>query len=133
MREDGYRQYYIQALKDASELKNGLKIITADWLAILKYIAGRQKDTDDILFLLKKGYARFDNSDNKHSANCNSRKRYFPRRLSLKSPVLPRNAACNSTQSATRPNNTRRFRRLNDCFRNLSGKLCKILKVFRVD
>ncbi len=58
VREDGYRQYYVQALKDASELKNGLKIITADWLAILKYIAGRQKDTDDILFLLKRGYAK---------------------------------------------------------------------------
>ncbi len=58
VREDNYRQYYVQALKDAAELKNELKIITADWLAILKYIAGRNKDHDDIIFLLKKGYAK---------------------------------------------------------------------------
>lgn len=57
VREDGYRQYYIQALKDAAELKNGLRIITADWLAILKYIAGRNKDNEDIIYLLRKGYA----------------------------------------------------------------------------
>lgn len=57
VREDSYRQYYIQALKDAAELKNGLRIITADWLAILKYIAGRNKDNEDIIYLLRKGYA----------------------------------------------------------------------------
>lgn len=57
VREDSYRQYYVQALKDAAELKNGLRIITADWLAILKYIAGRNKDSEDIIYLLRKGYA----------------------------------------------------------------------------
>ncbi|MDQ3323461.1 MAG: hypothetical protein M3525_13675 [Acidobacteriota bacterium] len=57
VREDNYRQYYVRALQDAAELKNGLKIITPEWLAILKYIAGREKDLDDIVFLLKKnGY-----------------------------------------------------------------------------
>ena len=59
VREDNYRQYYIQALSDAAKLKDGLKIITPEWLAILKYIAGREKDLDDIVFLLKKnGYVR---------------------------------------------------------------------------
>ena len=59
VREDSYRQYYVQALKDANELKNGLKIITPEWLAILKYIAGRDKDTNDIVFLLRKnGYLK---------------------------------------------------------------------------
>ncbi len=59
VREDNYRQYYVQALGDAAQLKNGLKIITPEWLAILKYIAGREKDLDDIVFLLKKnGYVR---------------------------------------------------------------------------
>jgi len=59
VREDNYRQYYVQALNDAAQLKDGLKIITPEWLAILKYIAGREKDLDDIVFLLKKnGYVK---------------------------------------------------------------------------
>ncbi len=59
VREDNYRGYYIQALKDAAELKNGLRIITPEWLAILKYIAGREKDLDDIVYLLRKnGYIK---------------------------------------------------------------------------
>ena len=61
VREDNYRGYYVQALKDAATLKNGLRIITPEWLAILKYIAGREKDLSDIVFLLKKnGYVRRD-------------------------------------------------------------------------
>jgi len=61
VREDNYRGYYIQALKDATTLKNGLRIITPEWLAILKYIAGREKDLSDIVFLLKKkGYVKRD-------------------------------------------------------------------------
>ncbi len=59
VREDNYRQYYFQALKDANMLKNGIRIITPEWLAILKYIAGRDKDLNDIVFLLKKnGYLK---------------------------------------------------------------------------
>ena len=61
VREDNYRGYYIQALKDAATLKNGLRIITPEWLAILKYIAGREKDLSDIVFLLRKnGYVKRD-------------------------------------------------------------------------
>jgi len=61
VREDNYRQYYVQALKDAATLKNGLRVITTEWLAILKYIAGREKDLDDVVFLLKKnGYVKRD-------------------------------------------------------------------------
>ena len=61
VREDNYRGYYVQALKDAATLKDGLRIITPEWLAILKYIAGREKDLSDIIFLLKKnGYVSRD-------------------------------------------------------------------------
>ena len=61
VREDNYRQYYVAALKDATTLKNGLRVITAEWLVILKYIAGRDKDLDDVVFLLRKnGYIRRD-------------------------------------------------------------------------
>jgi hypothetical protein len=41
-------------LKDAIPLPNGLRIVTPEWLAILKIIAGRQKDFDDGAFLLKR-------------------------------------------------------------------------------
>jgi hypothetical protein len=59
VREDNYRQYYAAALQDATTLKNGLRLITSEWLAILKYIAGREKDLDDVIFLLRKnGYVR---------------------------------------------------------------------------
>ena len=61
VREDNYRQYYVRALQDATTLKNGLRLITTEWLAILKYIAGREKDLNDVVFLLRKnGYVRRD-------------------------------------------------------------------------
>lgn len=61
VREDNYRTYYVQALRDATLLKNNLKIITPEWLVILRYIAGREKDLDDIVFLLRQnGYVKRD-------------------------------------------------------------------------
>jgi hypothetical protein len=53
VRNDGYQKYYWAALKDAIELPNGLRLVTPEWLVILKLNAGRQKDFDDIVFLLK--------------------------------------------------------------------------------
>ncbi len=53
VRNDGYQKYYRAALKDAIELSNGLRLVTPEWLVILKLNAGRQKDFDDIVFLLK--------------------------------------------------------------------------------
>jgi hypothetical protein len=53
VRNDGYQKYYRAALKEAIELSNGLRIVTPEWLVILKLHAGRQKDFDDIVFLLK--------------------------------------------------------------------------------
>jgi hypothetical protein len=53
VRNDGYRKYYLAALKEAIELPNGLRIVTPEWLVILKINVGRQKDLDDIVFLLK--------------------------------------------------------------------------------
>lgn len=53
VRNDGYQKYYRAALKDAIQLPNGLRIITPAWLVILKHNAGRQRDLDDIVFLLK--------------------------------------------------------------------------------
>ena len=53
VRNDGYQKYYRAALKRAITMPNGLRIITPPWLVILKINAGRQKDLDDIVYLLK--------------------------------------------------------------------------------
>ena len=53
VRNDGYQKYYRAALRDALRLPNGLRVVTPEWLIILKINAGRQKDLDDIVFLLK--------------------------------------------------------------------------------
>ncbi len=53
VRSDGYRELYRSALQEAIRLPNGLRVVTPEWLAILKFNAGRQKDLDDIVFLLK--------------------------------------------------------------------------------
>lgn len=53
VRSDNYQKYYRAALGDAIELSNGLRLVTPEWLVILKLTAGRQKDLDDIVFLLR--------------------------------------------------------------------------------
>jgi hypothetical protein len=53
VRSDGYRELYRKALQEAIRLPNGLRIVSPEWLVILKFNAGRQKDLDDIVFLLK--------------------------------------------------------------------------------
>jgi len=47
------RSNYRAALKDAIELPNGLRIVTPEWMVILKHNGGRQRDLEDIVFLLK--------------------------------------------------------------------------------
>lgn len=53
VRSDGFQKYYRAALKDALQLPNGVRVVTPEWMVILKFKAGRQKDLDDIVFLLK--------------------------------------------------------------------------------
>ena len=53
VRSDGYQKYYRAALKEAVKMPNGLRVVIPEWLAILKINAGRQKDLDDVVFLLK--------------------------------------------------------------------------------
>ena len=58
VRKDDAKAFYQKALEEAYVLPNGLPIVTAEWLVILKYIAGRFKDQQDAVFLLKqKGLA----------------------------------------------------------------------------
>jgi hypothetical protein len=53
VRNDGYAKYYKAALADAIAMPKGYKLISPEWLLILKMFAGRQKDYDDIVFLLR--------------------------------------------------------------------------------
>ncbi len=53
VRNDGYAKYYKAALVDAIAMPKGYKLISPEWLLILKMFAGRQKDYDDIVFLLR--------------------------------------------------------------------------------
>lgn len=53
VRNDQARRFYEKALEDAYLLPNGLPIVTPEWLVILKYIAGRFRDQQDAVFLLK--------------------------------------------------------------------------------
>ncbi len=53
VRNDGYAKYYRQALEEAIIFPNGIRLISPEWLVILKMFAGRQKDYDDAVFLLK--------------------------------------------------------------------------------
>ncbi len=53
VRDDGYQKYYRAALQEAVHLPNGLRVVTPEWMVLLKMMAGRQKDLDDVVFLLK--------------------------------------------------------------------------------
>ena len=52
VRADAARIFYQTALRDATEI-NGWPIITPEWLVILKAIAGRFKDQEDGIWLLR--------------------------------------------------------------------------------
>lgn len=53
VRSDGYAKYYQKALAEAVSFPNGFQLISPEWLLILKMFAGRQKDYDDAVFLLR--------------------------------------------------------------------------------
>jgi hypothetical protein len=53
VRDDTARKFYEAALQEAYRLPSGLPIATPEWLVILKYIAGRFKDQQDAVYLLK--------------------------------------------------------------------------------
>jgi hypothetical protein len=52
VRSDGYEKYYKAALTEAISMPDGYRLISPEWLVILKMFAGRQKDYDDAVFLL---------------------------------------------------------------------------------
>ena len=53
VRRDEAKAVYQKALEEAYPLPDGLPIVTAEWLVIMKYIAGRFKDQQDAVYLLR--------------------------------------------------------------------------------
>lgn len=54
VRDDEHAAFYENALRDALEVKSGLKIISPEWMVILKHLAGRPKDQLDLTWLLER-------------------------------------------------------------------------------
>ena len=52
LRNDDFKAFYQAALKDAVMI-DGIPILTPEWLVILKFIAGRFKDQEDAVYLLR--------------------------------------------------------------------------------
>lgn len=53
VRNDEQVKFYLQALAEAIETKNRVKVITPEWMVILKHLAGRPKDQLDLIWLLQ--------------------------------------------------------------------------------
>ncbi len=53
VRNDENTEFYLSALTDALEIKNGIRVVSPDWLVILKHLSGRPKDQLDLIWLLQ--------------------------------------------------------------------------------
>ncbi len=53
VRNDEDKKFYRTALTEALEVENGIKIISPEWLVILKHLSGRPKDQLDLTWLLQ--------------------------------------------------------------------------------
>jgi hypothetical protein len=52
LRRDEAKRFFETALAEATQI-DGIPILTPEWLIILKHIAGRFKDQEDAIFLLR--------------------------------------------------------------------------------
>lgn len=52
-RADDLKGLYEQALAKAIETDDGLRVISPDYLAVIKFAAGRPKDEDDLIWILQ--------------------------------------------------------------------------------
>lgn len=55
VRNDEHAKFYLPALADALEIKNGIRIVSPEWLVILKHLSGRPKDKLDLIWFCRKG------------------------------------------------------------------------------
>lgn len=64
-RNDDFKALFQEALAEAVKIRN-IPVLTAEWLVILKFIAGRFKDQEDAVFLLsRKRIGRSQNNQRK--------------------------------------------------------------------
>ncbi|MEK7833067.1 MAG: hypothetical protein AAB401_18400 [Acidobacteriota bacterium] len=54
VRDDEVAEIYSAALADAKEMTNKVKLVTPEWLTIMKKLADRGKDQIDLLWLLRR-------------------------------------------------------------------------------
>lgn len=54
VRDDEVAEIYAAALADAKEMTNKVKLVTPEWLTIMKKLADRGKDQIDLLWLLRR-------------------------------------------------------------------------------
>ncbi len=54
VRDDVFRDFYAAALRDARTTAGGWRVVTPEWMTILKFLARRAEDQLDLLRLLKK-------------------------------------------------------------------------------
>lgn len=53
VRNDGEAKFYFPALAEAIEVKTGIRVVSPEWMVILKHLAGRPKDQLDLIWLLQ--------------------------------------------------------------------------------
>ena len=53
VRNDEDQKFYVAALADALEIENGVRIVSPEWLVILKHLSGRPKHQLDMIWLLQ--------------------------------------------------------------------------------
>lgn len=53
VRSDENAKFYSEALKDAIVTEDGIRVVSPEWLVILKHLAGRPKDKLDQIWLLQ--------------------------------------------------------------------------------
>ncbi len=53
VRNDENAKFYVPALAEAVEIENGIRIVSPEWLVIIKHLSGRPKDQLDLIWLLQ--------------------------------------------------------------------------------
>ncbi len=53
VRDDESAKFYQAALAEAIEIRNGIRIISPEWMVVIKHLAGRPKDQLDLIWLLQ--------------------------------------------------------------------------------
>ncbi len=53
VRDDEHQKFYSTALAEAVEVRSGVRVISPEWMVVIKHLAGRPKDQLDLIWLLQ--------------------------------------------------------------------------------